>query len=267
MKNKKGYIVFILVATAVIVFMGVNLGLKASSLVQEEPKYKREEIAKKEETTKDFQIEYKEESYALRNKKGKEMIENKRYLPILTSDDYQMQADKITSLLAFYSDVVWDDITEQSKMYVDELDTKVGVNYIPKVIEQNDVYFSFVYDLSGSLGEFSKEDRKGYTFSVVSGDILTLDSITTDKTKLIETCFNKLSSYIVHQEYKGDLDEKWYDKLKVLIDNEGNWYLTKDGISFTFPKYSLGTGYIGVISYTVSFDDLGDLILEEYKNA
>ena len=267
MKNKKAYVIFIFVATAIIVFMGVNLGIKASSLVQKNSKYKKEEIAKKEETTKNFKIEYKEESFALKNKKGKEMIENKRYLPILTSDDFQMQADKITSQLAFYSDIVWNDISEQSKLYVDELDSKVGVNYIPKVIEQNDVYFTFVYDLSGSLGEFSKEDRKGYTFSVVTGDLLTLDSITTDKTQLLDKCYNKLSSYIVHQEYKGDLDEKWYDKLKILIEKEENWYLTKDGISFTFPKYSLGTGYIGVISYTVSYDELEDYILEEYKNA
>ena len=268
MKNKKVYIIFIFISTAIIIFMGVNLGLKASKLVSDEsPRYKKEEITKKEENTKDFKIEYKEEVFSLKNKKGKEMIENKRYLPILTSDNFQLQADKITSYLSAFSDSVWNDILEQSKLFVDELEQKVGVNYIPKVIEQNDIYFTFVYDMSGSLGEFAKEDRKGYTFSVVTGDILTLDSISLDKEKLVEKCFEKLSEYIVHQEYKGDLDIKWYDKLKVLIDQEVNWYLTKDGISFTFPKYSLGTGYVGVISYTVSYEDLEDLVLDEYKSA
>ena len=268
MKNKKGYIIFLLVSTAIIVCMGVNLGLKASSLVSKNStKVKKEEIAKKEENTKDFKIEYKEEIFALKNKKGKEMIENKRYIPILTSDNYQAQADVITSHMNTLSDVVWNELTEQSKLYVDELDEKVGVNYIPKVIEQNDVYFSFVYDMSGSLGEFAKEDRIGYTFSVNTGDILLLDNITNNKELLIDTCYTKLSEYIVRQEYNGDLDMNWHDKLKVLISTEGNWYLTSDGISFTFPKYSLGTGYIGVISYTVSYDDLENIILDEYKNA
>ena len=36
MKNKKVYIIFIFISTAIIIFMGVNLGLKASKLVSEE---------------------------------------------------------------------------------------------------------------------------------------------------------------------------------------------------------------------------------------
>lgn len=269
MKNKRVlYILFLFVATALVVAMGVNLGMKASKMLSNENiKQSKDKMLKTEETTKDFKIEYKEEVYSLKNKKGKVMIENKRTIPTITSDKYQEQADLIGQQLNQYSDEVWAEIRRTSDLNVEELEKSVGVNYILNVVEQNDKYFTFVFDLSGSLGELSKSSRDAYTFNTSTGKILQFNFITDDETGLIEKCYDILFRYISRQEYSGDLDINWNDNLKELINKEGVWYLTKDGIAFAFPKYSLGAGYIGVISYTVSYEDLGNLVKEEYKNA
>lgn len=270
MKNKKVlYFLFILVATAIVVAMGVNLGMKASKIVSNEnnSKQSKDKLLKTEETTKDFKIEYKEEVYSVKNKKGSIMVENKRTIPIVTSEKYDYQADLIGQQLKEYSDVVWDDIIKTSNLNVEELEKNVGVDYVVNVVEQNDKYFTFVFDLSGSLGEFEKSARDAYTFNTATGELLQFDAITDNEAMLIDKCYEILSGYIAHQEYSGDLDIDWHVNLKDLINKRGVWYLTKDGIAFAFPKYSLGAGYIGVISYTVSYDDLGNLIKEEYKNA
>ena len=270
MKGKRlFYIVFLFIATAVVVAMGVNLGMKASKLVSNDEKSIKEndKNLKTEEITNDFKVEYKEEVYTLKNKKGVVMIENKRTIPIITSEKYSNQAELISNSLVDYSNIVWNDIRRTSDLTVEELEKKVGVNYILSVVEQNDKYFSFVFDLSGSLGEFSRNNRDAYTYNVSTGELLTFESITTNEQQLIDKCYEILSSYISQQEYNDDLDEEWHDNLKKLINKSGVWYLTKDGIAFAFPKYSLGAGYIGVISYTVPYDDLNNLVLDEYKNA
>lgn len=267
-KKKLFYVIFLFVATAVIVAMGVNLGMKASNLVSGEDKTSKDndKLLKTEETTKDFKIEYKEEAYTLRNKKGNVMVENRRTIPTITSEKYQNQADMINQKLIEYSDEVWAEIRKTSDLNLEELEKNVGVNYILNVVEQNDNYFTFVFDMSGSLGEFSRNSRDAYTFNTSTGELLSFEAITNNENELIEKCYSILSQYLAHQEYSGDLDINWHENLKALINKNGVWYLTKDGVAFAFPKYSLGAGYIGVISYTVSYDDLGDLILSEYKN-
>lgn len=270
MKNKKVlYFVFLFVATAIIVFMGVNLGMKASKIVSNENSSRpsKDKLLKTEESTKDFKIEYKEEVYSVKNKKGNVMVENKRTIPFVTSEKYENQADLIGQQLKEYSDNVWNDIIKTSNLNVEELEKNVGVEYIVNVIEQNDKYFTFVFDLSGSLGELEKSARDAYTFNTATGELLQFDAITDNEVLLIDKCYEILAGYLAHQEYSGDLEINWHNNLKALINQRGVWYLTKDGIAFAFPKYSLGAGYIGVISYTVSYDDLGELVKEEYKNA
>lgn len=269
MKSKKriGIFIFIMVATAFIVGASVSIGLRISEYINNENEKKEiKEDVKKENKTLDFEVEFREELYTLKDDNGNTIVENKRTIPNITSDNYPNQSEKIASYLVKLSDNQWEKIKISSNEYFSQnSDEKVGVNLLLNVLEQNDKFFTFAYDMSGSIGGVDYNDRLGYTFNTQTGDLLDINEITTNTNNLINFCYTKLLEYINGKEYVKDLDGTWQVNLKKLIFQTGVWYLTKDGLSFSFPKYSLGPGTVDVISYIISFEDLDDLILDEYK--
>lgn len=269
MKNKKRIVtfIFIMVATAFIVGASVSIGIGVSEYIKNnDNKAPKEENVKQEETTQDFKVEFREELYTLKDKDGKVIVENRRTIPNIISEKYQVQSEKISAYLIKISDEQWDKIKISSDEYYSQNSTeKVGVNYLLSVLEQNDKYFTFVYDMSGTIGGVNWDDRVGYSFNTQTGDLLSLNDISTNTNELINICYTKLLEYISNKEYANELDSTWKTRLNQLISENGVWYLTKDGLSFSLPKYSLGPGSIGVISYMISYEDLGNLILEDYK--
>ena len=270
MKNKKriGTFIFIMIATAFIVATSVSIGIGVSEYIknQNEEKPKKESI-KKEETTQDFKVEFREELYILKDKDENVIVENKRTIPNIISEKYQIQAEKITDFLIKISDEQWGKIKVSSDEYYSQNSSeKVGVSYLLSILEQNDKYFTFAFDNSGSIGGVNYEDRVGYSFNTQTGELLNIDDISTNTNELINLCYTKLLEYISSKEYANELDNTWKVSLKQLLSKDGVWYLTKDGLSFSFPRYSFGPGSIGVISYMISYDDLGDLISNEYSS-
>ncbi len=270
MKNKKriGTFIFIMLATAFIVATSVSIGIGVSEYIknQNEEKPKKESI-KKEETTQDFKVEFREELYILKDKDENVIVENKRTIPNIISEKYQIQAEKITDFLIKISDEQWGKIKVSSDEYYSQNSSeKVGVSYLLSILEQNDKYFTFAFDNSGSIGGVNYEDRVGYSFNTQTGELLNIGDISTNTNELINLCYTKLLEYISSKEYANELDNTWKVSLKQLLSKDGVWYLTKDGLSFSFPRYSFGPGSIGVISYMISYDDLGDLISNEYSS-
>lgn len=269
MKSKKriSVFIFIMVATAFIVGASVSIGLRLSDYIRtEDNRDKKEQTTESENITQDFKVELREELYTLKDNKGNIIVENKRIIPYISSEKYQNQSEKIVNYLIKVSDNQWEKIKISSDEYFSQdIEEKVGVNLMLSVLEQNDKYFTFAYDISGSIGGVDYNDRLGYTFNTQTGELLDLNDISTNINELINTCYTKILEYINSKNYEKDLDGTWQTTLKQLLYQNGVWYLTKDGLSFSFPKYSLGPGSIGVISYMISYDNLGNLISEDYK--
>lgn len=269
MKNKKriGVFMFIMVATAFIVGASVSIGIRLSEYFKNENgESSIVEKTKKEEITQDFKVEFKEESYTLKDKDENIIVENKRIIPTITSDKYQDQANKISDYLIKVSDNEWQQIKDSSDEYYSQnISEKNGIEYLLSVLEQNDKYFTLVYDKLGTLNGVNFNDRIGYSFNTQTGNLLNFNDISTNVDELINICYTKIDEYIKTKDYANTLDPTWEINLKNTITKDGIWYLTKDGLSFSFPKYSFGPGTIGVVSYMISYDDLGNLIYDEYK--
>lgn len=268
-RKRIGVFIFIMVATAFIVGASVSIGIRTSEYFSKKDDNKKvnKEKIKTDEITQDFKIEFREELYTLKDKDGNIIVENKRTIPNIISEKYQEQANKIVDYLIKSSDDEWQKIKVSSDEYYSQnISEKVGIDYLLSVLEQNDKYFTFAFDMSGTMGGVSWDNRVGYSFNTQTGNLLNLNDISTNVNELINTCYNKISEYINSKEYVNELDNQWQLKLKKLISEDGIWYLTKDGLSFSFPKYALGPGSIGIISYMISYDDLGNLISSEYIN-
>lgn len=265
-KNKKRLVrwIIIFIATAIVVALSVNLGIKLSEYAND--KDNKEQQLNHNEETNDFKIEYKEETYKLENSDKKTVVENKRNLPIIKSDKYQEQADKIVYYLTKISDKKWEEIKNASDDYQKSgLKDKVGINYIIKTIDQTDKYFSFKLITSGSLGQISWDQEEAYTFDPSKGTLLELDNISSDVNGLKQFLFDGIKKYMLEQDYSEDLEKDYEVKIYQELDKVGNWYLDKDGLHFMFPRYTFGPGYIGIVKYNASYKDINNFLLEEYK--
>lgn len=266
-KNRKRNIrwILIFVATAFIVAASVNIGIQISNYLNENKKDNESSLSKKEET-KDFKIDYKEETYKLENSNKKTIVENKRNLPIITSEKYQEQADKIVYYLTQISDKKWEEIKLSSDDYRKlDLNDKVGINYSINSVEQTDKYFTFKLTTSGSLGGIGWDDEEAYTFDIKTGSVLELANISSDVDGLKQYLANGLNKYLSEQDYSKDLDKDYNNKIIIELNKLGNWYLDKDGLHFVFKRYTFGPGYIGLVRFNSSYEDINNFLLEDYK--
>ena len=265
MIKKVIYWTIIVIATAFIVASAVYIGLMLSSDQGKKKSKSNTSLSFKEETA-DFKIEYKEEVYQVKNSDGELIVENRRNLPTIKSIKYQEQADKIANFLKDASDQVWQNMKVSADDYAKlNNNEKVGVNYALGSVEQNDIFVTFIFKMSGSMGGLSWDDNKAYTFDIKTGNLLNFKDIASDEEGLRQYVYKKLVDYITEQEYAELLDEGWQIRMQDKIKENGNWYLSKDGLNFTFPKYSFGPGSVGIIEYKFDYKDVNDFLVESYK--
>lgn len=133
------------------------------------------------------------------------------------------------------------------------------------VVRSDSQVLSILYDdyvnLGGAHGEYV---NTAYVFDTVTGNVVTLDSITTD--------FDALRSFLVqymveaieadeNQYYSQRIDagtvppEQYSAACEALL-REGSWYLGQDGLVIFSDLYEFGAYAAGTIKFTVPYADL-----------
>ena len=266
MKNKKSKIrwIIIVVATVFIVSTSVKLGLMLSENFNNNESSSEKRSLNKKEETKDFVINYTEETYKLDSDK-KVAVENRRTIPTISSGKYPVAANKIAVYLKQSSESKWNELKSAADSYEKNNTDTVGVDYIISNVEQNDLYFSFKTITTGTIGESKWDEERVYSFNTKTGDILSIKDIASDEIGLRKAIYNLIVDYIDKQDYAKELDSDWKTRVSKEIITEGNWYLSNDGINYVFATYTYGPGHIGKIKYTVKYKDINNYLANEYK--
>ena len=213
----------------------------------------------------DLKISYKTEKYEIKDSKSNEIVVgNERNLPVIESTKYKQSASKIVNYLTKVSNKDWDDLKEQSdELKENEPDIRnVGVSYLFDTIRKTDNYVTFAYNMEGSLGGVSWVGIWGYNFDVKTGDILEFDDVINSNNSK-----DDFYNYAIKELKSLDEDgfEDWKDTVKKDLFKTGNWYFTDDEIVFTFDKYSLGPGALGVVVVKVPYQDANQYLKSEYR--
>lgn len=267
MKNKKSKIklLVIMIATVFIVFSSVKIGLILANHVSDnETKSEKASLNKKEET-KDYVINYIEETYKLQNNSDEIVVENRRSIPVLTSGKYPVAGNKIANYLKQASEGKWNELKAAADSYDKNSEKGMGVDFIISSIEQNDLYFSFKAITTGKIGESSWEEERVYSFDTKTGDLLTLKDIASDEDGLKQAIYKILVNTLTNKDYAKDLDDGWQKRVVKELNSQGNWYLSEDGINYVFAKYTFGPGHIGIIKHTIKYKDINNYLSNEYK--
>lgn len=219
------------------------------------------------EDSKNFSITYNQESYTIKDSDNKIIMDNVRLQPIITSDKYSSSAKKIQDVLENLSTKRWESALYYSIEYSksENISDIVSTEYVFNLKDyKEDEYITFEFNINESFGT---SEMYGYTFDVKSGDLLTLDSITSDYETLYQLILNELINIISTDDYVDQFDSNWKEELKkLLVGEQLNIYFSDDKINVVVPANSIGNGkYLFVEVKTKDNDQINKLILENYK--
>ena len=217
-----------------------------------------------ETTPKDeYKITFKYETYKSYKESGEVTFENTRNLPVIINEANQAAADKIVKSLTTISDKAWEKIKESSDEYR-EFQYTAGVQYLLNTYINKENYLVFKAIQSGSFGGVGWNAEEFYNYDAKTGELLTLESISTDYANFKKMISDKVRDYIsnnIEDVLVSDVDQAIND----ILNQDGNWGFTETGINIQLPKYSIGSGADGVRTVKIDKSDVNSYLLEEYK--
>ncbi len=135
---------------------------------------------------------------------------------------------------------------------------------------------SILYEIkSYTGGAYGESKDRAFVFDVNSGRLMTIDDLFIDREAMEQAMLKKMLGliqsdvrYQTIQDYMSEFrgDEELEDVLKGLI-REGSWMLDNNGFTVFSDVDEIGThsdGSDGIISFTLSYDELNGFLREEF---
>ena len=144
-----------------------------------------------------------------------------------------------------------------------------GFTYNPQRIDQK--VLSFYGDKVKFTGAAHPErSRKGVSYDLTTGDVLTLASVMTTQATTEDFC--KLVLDALAERAEGDFLREGYSedvKRRFTADptQDENWYFTTAGLCFYFDPYEIAPYTSGVITAEIPYEKLNGLLQPDYLPA
>ena len=276
MKKENNKIVVILLGI-IIILLGAITGLLATKTITFNTKSNNETKENKEEKSNDesndnkeedkYIISYEKEEYTTKRSDGTESTKSTRNLPKITNSKNQEAANKIVKFLTDISNQNWEDNIKKVANDSSELPySDLGVTYLYETGIETDNRLTFTLKMNGGFGGVSWLAEEGYNFDKKTGELLTFDTISTNKDELEQYLLKKTKEKIeelrkresncINDDYQKNLEE---------ISKNGNWYFTSSEIIIKLQKYTIACGAGGITEINISKEDVNQYLKDEYK--
>lgn len=108
------------------------------------------------------------------------------------------------------------------------------------------------YYMGGAHGQTIKS---GLNFDAATGELLTLQDISTDKDALIDSAKSYILMVCKSPYYQELLFDDYEESIpSILVD--GNWYFSKGGLTFIANQYEIAPYVAGIIEFTIPYNQL-----------
>lgn len=126
----------------------------------------------------------------------------------------------------------------------------------------DDKVVSVKNESSGSLGGASWSNKKGYSFSTETGELLELKDIAINTDALKKYINETIIKYFKTNYQELGIYQDSLNKLNEIINIEDcTWYLSNSGLTICIEKYKVSPD---TFEYTISYSKLKDLVKDEY---
>ncbi|MCR5415274.1 MAG: DUF3298 and DUF4163 domain-containing protein [Pseudobutyrivibrio sp.] len=217
-------------------------------------------------------------THSIESKKDDKVLATGSYPEIILSEDYAAShsflADRINDLNGTWEENVKTNTAENAGWAAVEEPVEEGEYYMDYSVDlpriDDKIFTIMVYESDYTGGAHPNRFSESYNYNVDTGDEIGISEIVTDTDAVTALIKNKLE-----EEHPGILEEVesfYYDedgtgdafKSKFAHDAY-TWNLTSEGLHIYFSPYEIASYAAGDMEVLLSYDDLGDLIKEEYK--
>ena len=216
-----------------------------------------------DENKSSYVINYKEETYATKNKEGIENTNSKRNVITVENKNDVNAASLIENKLNEISNKMWEEIKSTADDSYENSSTGLGVSYLIETGEVTNHRLTFIINTVGSFGGIPWYNNEGYNFDATTGDLLKLDDLGTG---VLDYIYSQSISQIEKDDTESScLEGDWKDRAKTELNKDGNWYFTKNGIKVIFPKHSIACGAEGSRIIDISKNNINPYLNDQYK--
>lgn len=214
-------------------------------------------------------ITYKEVYDRVKNDNGEDILVYSYQQPVLQVDApganlINTKLDNATTAFLYGSGGV-QEMTDLAKMdWKEAWFTCYSLTRETSVARLDDAVASFRYsDYAFTGGVHGYTAEYGMTYDMVSGEQLTLASLTHDEWALKEVCRQYLTEALADEDaaYYNALFPDYKDYLDVVLKN---WVLTESGLQFIAQPYVIAAYAAGTLRFTVPYDRIAHVLDEKW---
>lgn len=205
-------------------------------------------------------VTYKEVSSKVQSEGGEDLFVYSYQQPVLTTSTgaaagINNKLDNTTSAFLYGSGGV-EELTEMAKMDQNETwFTCYALSRTVSVARVDDTVASFRYvDYAFTGGVHGYSAEYGVTYDMVTGEQLSLSSLTNDEQALKDVCRDYILELIETSDYGEDV---FFANYESYLDSVlKNWVLTDQGLQFIAQPYVIAAYAVGTIRFTVPYEQL-----------
>jgi len=214
-------------------------------------------------------VTYKEVYDRVKNDKGEDILVYSYQQPVLKAESsganiINTKLDNATTAFLYGSGGV-QEMTDLAKMdWKETWFTCYSLTREVSVARLDDAVASFRYsDYAFTGGVHGYTAEYGMTYDMVSGEQLTLASLTQNEWGLKEVCRQYILEVLEQEdlEYKNGLFPDYTSYLDVVLKN---WVLTDEGLQFIAQPYVIAAYAVGTLRFTVPYDRIAHVLDEKW---
>ena len=231
-----------------------------------------------EKVTPVIKLDFETAEETLKSSDGTELAKATFKYPVVTLSEKPEIAEKIntffnnekTEVLNTYKSN--DKIAECEYMYSTQSYGKFKLNVNTVLMDGglvNDRVVSFIknHETYTYGNVYSEVEEEGFAFSTVTGDRLSINDIVSDMNGYLNAAKAQVSSELQKNRTAGkySLYDDYESKILEILEKDGRWYLTDEGITIIFNPDEIVYITYGIQKVTVPYSVIGDYLKEEYK--
>lgn len=224
-----------------------------------------------------IKLDFQTEEDVLKSSDGAELAKATYKYPVVTLSEKPEIADKINAFFTTEKEEVLntykssDKIAECEYMYSTQSYGKFKLNVNTVLMDEgiiNENFASFIKNTEtytyGNV--YSETEAEGYVFSTTTGDKLTLSNIVSDMDGYLYAAKSHIATKLSEAQTAGkyNLYQDYESKISEVLEKDGRWYLTEEGITVIFNPDEIVYITYGIQKINIPYSVVADYLNSEY---
>ncbi len=237
--------------------------------------YNKTKSTTKDELVKnEFKLTTTKDEYVAKNDEGTIIAKNKITNVSITNESKKEQATKIEESINEIMKDYWDKANEKADELLESgfYDATLEDLNFGVMISASEYYMSdnnYIIEVMevGAFGGSEWNAKYLYNYNPNTGELISLKDIANSYQTLQTTVIKHVKDYL-NKKYKKDelfISDKKDKEIFDIIQQDGNWALTNEGLVIIFQKNDIAPSSTGIIEVNIEMKEIENILNKNYK--